>query len=190
MEKKRLFILSVIVWGLAVFPIFSQKNFFGFESVKLGNETYNLSWSAKMKNGRVLEEFLRPKDDLRKYEKKVILERSVEGKSIENELNSELAKLALMKEQSIVFNFSQLESSNPDELWLEYTQGNVQGGTPFLMEWNFCRYKNVDGRVVLFRYRHRAYDTKEDSFMKKVEKNRKEWLEKLTSFQIPELKEK
>lgn len=190
MERKRHFVLLMVVWVMAVLPVFSQKDFFGFNEIEVAGETYQLKWSAKMKNGRILEEFVRAKDDLGKYEKKVVFEKSSVGKSVADEVNSDMAKLALMKEQSIVFNFNQLESDRPDEVWLEYTQGNVQGGTPFLLEWNFCRYKNVDGCVVLFRYRQRVYDTKEESFTKKVEKGREAWLSKLTSFPFPDLKEK
>lgn len=183
------FILAFIGWMMGATPLFAQKDFFGFQTIEVANETYQLKWSAKMKNGRVLEEFIRPKDDMGKYEKKVVVERSVAGKSVEDELNSEMAKLALMKEQSIVFTYTLLESNQEDEVWLEYTQGNVRGGTPFLMEWNFCRYKNVDGRVVLLRYRQRVYDTKEESFVKKVEKNRKEWIKDLTEKPLPVLAE-
>lgn len=190
MNRKRDFLLALVVWVMAVSPAFAQKDFFGFQELEVAGETYQLKWSAKMKNGRVLEEFIRPKDDVGKYEKKVVLERTVVGKNVESELNSEMAKLALMKEQSIVFNYNQLESTSSDEVWLEYTQGNVQGGTPFLMEWNFCRYKNVDGCVVLFRYRYRAYDTKEDAFVKKVDKNREAWIANLTATPIPLMKEK
>ncbi len=190
MDKKGGLLFAFIVWLMMAMPSFSQKDFFGFQELEVAGETYQLRWSAKMKNGRVLEEFVRAKDDLGKYEKKVVLERTVAGKSVESEVNSEMAKLALMKEQSIVFNYSQLESSQSDEVWLEYTQGNVQGGTPFLLEWNFCRYKNVDGCVVLFRYRQRVYDTKEDAFVKKVDKSREEWIAKLTATPIPMMKDK
>lgn len=190
MGNKRVFILTIFVWVMAVLPALSQKDFFGFQTIDIADETYQLKWSAKMKNGRVLEEFLREKDVLGKYEKKVVFERSNSGKSMEDEVTSEMANLALMKEQSIVFRFDRLESGNPEELWLEYVQGNVQGGTPFVMEWNFCRYKNVNGQVVLFRYRQRAYDSKEDAFLKKVDKHREGWIAKLTSFAIPDMIEK
>ena len=183
----------LIIWigmMLVSFASFAQKDFFGFQKLTLGDESYQLKWSAKTRNGRVLEEFIRPKDNLAKFEKKVVLELSGKGKTKEDEAKNQMADLAVMKEQSIVFSFNQLESKFPDEVWLEYTQGNVQGGKPFVLEWNFCRYKSVGDRVVLLRFRHRYYDTKEQSFTKTVDKNRKKWMEEIVSFQIPELKEK
>lgn len=183
----RRLILCVISFVLAISCANAQKDFFGFQQVNVDDENYTLKWSAKMKNGRILEEFVRPKDNLAKYEKKVVLERSNVGKTNEDEVTSEMAKLALMKEQSIVFEFNRLDSGYPDEIWLEYTQGNVQGGTPFLLEWNFCRYKNVGDHVVLFRFRRRFYDTKESSFNKNVEKHKEKWIKELGAYVIPEL---
>ncbi|MBR3519144.1 MAG: hypothetical protein IKN77_03365 [Paludibacteraceae bacterium] len=175
---------------LAILPSFAQKDFFGFQTLSLGDESYQLKWSAKTRNGRVMEEFIRPKDNLAKFEKKVVLELSTKGKTNVDEAKNQMADLAVMKEQSIVFSFDQLESKYPDEVWLEYTQGNVQGGKPFVLEWNFCRYKSVGDRVVLFRFRHRYYDTKEQTFTNTVAKHRKKWIEEILSFQIPELNEK
>jgi hypothetical protein len=183
----------IICWVCAMFvslSSFAQKDFFGFQNVSVADESYQLKWSAKMKNGRIMEEFLRPKDNFAKFEKKVVLELSNAGKMKEDEVKNQMAELAVMKEQSIVFSFNQLDSKYPDEIWLEYTQGNVQGGKPFVLEWNFCRYKSVGDRVVLFRFRHRYYDTKEESFTKTVEKNREKWIKEIVSFEIPELKDK
>ncbi len=167
---------------------FAQKDFFGFQTVSVFGDTYQLRWSAKMRNGRVMEEFIRPKDNMSNFEKKVVLELSNVGKTKEDEVENQMAELAVMKEQSIVFNYNQLESENSDELWVEYTQGNVQGGKPFVLEWNFCRYKTVGNRVVLFRFRQRYYDTKEQTFTKTVDKHREKWIKELVSFQIPDMK--
>lgn len=190
MDNMRRILICWIGMMFVSLSLFAQKDFFGFQKLTLGDESYQLKWSAKTRNGRVLEEFIRPKDNLAKFEKKVVLELSNKGKTKEDEAKNQMADLAVMKEQSIVFSFNQLESNYPDEVWLEYTQGNVQGGKPFVLEWNFCRYKSVGDRVVLFRFRHRYYDTKEESFTKTVNKNRKKWVEEIVSFQIPELKEK
>ena len=190
MDNMRRIIICWVGMMLMSLSLFAQKDFFGFQSLSLGDETYQLKWSAKTRNGRVMEEFIRPKDNLAKFEKKVVLELSNSGKIKEDEVKNQMADLAVMKEQSIVFSFDQLESKFPDEIWLEYTQGNVQGGKPFVLEWNFCRYKSVGDRVVLFRFRHRYYDTKEESFTKTVNKNRNKWMEEIVSFQIPDLKEK
>ncbi len=190
MDKMRRLIICWVCMMLVSLVSYAQKDFFGFQNITLDDEPYQLKWSAKTRNGRVLEEFIRPKDNLAKFEKKVVLELSNSGKTKEDEVKNQMADLAVMKEESIVFSFDQLESEYPDEIWLEYTQGNVQGGKPFVLEWNFCRYKSVGDRVVLFRFRHRYYDTKEDSFTKTVNKNRKKWMKAIVSFQIPELKEK
>lgn len=190
MNNMRRFIAMCVFGAMTTFVSFAQKDFFGLPNVSVGDESYQLKWSAKMKNGKILEEFIRPNDDMSRFQEKVILELSNVGKSVEDEVANQMAALAIMKEQSIVFSYNQLDSKFPDEIWVEYTQGNVQGGKPFVLEWNFCRYKTVDDRVVLFRFRRRFYDTKEDAFMKKVEKNRTKWMDELVSYQIPVLKEK
>lgn len=174
---------------MAIFMSFAQKDFFGIPTVSVADETYHLKWSAKMRNGRILEEFIQQDDDMSKFREKVVMELSTAGKSAEDEVANLMASLALMKEQSIVFSYTQLESATPGEIWVEYTQGNVQGGKPFVLEWNFCRYKTVDDRIVLFRFRRRFYDTKEDTFMKNVEKKREKWIEELVSYEIPALKD-
>lgn len=175
---------------LASLSAFAQKDYFGVQTLSLDGESYQLKWSTKTRNGRVMEEFIRAKDNMAKFEKKLVLELSAKGKVKEDEAKNQMADLAVMKEQSIVFSFDQLESKYPDEIWLEYTQGNVQGGKPFVLEWNFCRYKSVGDRVVLFRFRQRYYDTKEQTFTKTVEKNREKWIKEMVSFQIPDLNDK
>ena len=148
---------------------------------------YHLRWSAKTKNGRILEEFLTDKENASRFKNKIVVECSKAGKAIEDEVHECIGSLAAKKEQNIVFSFQQLNSENDNEVWVEYVQGNVQGGQPFVMEWNLNRYVKLDDRVLLLRFIRRAYNKEYDSFLKDVNKNRIEWIEKISLVKLSDL---
>ena len=180
--KKRLLLLTFFC---AVGPLLSaQKDFFSLPSIKMGQKEYQLKWSAKTKTGRYLEEFLQSNEPFPKFECKVIVECSAEGSDVQSEVNSMMALLGLKKEQNIVFSFEKLDESVSDELWIEYVQGNVQGGQPFTLEWNINRYRMVDDRVVLLRVSHRVYDKSQEDFDKVIEKKREEWISDAKEFDL------
>ncbi len=165
----------------------AQKDFLGIPSIDMGGKSYNLCWSAKTKNGRFLEEFLSKDESYARFETKLIIECTPEGKSLEGEVNEMMGKLALKKEQSIVYSFEQIETQRPGELWIEYVQGNVQGGQPFTLEWNLNRYVLIDNRVVLFRICHRGYNMELNDFTKKANKMRNEWIKQSLDFSFDKI---
>lgn len=185
---KRNFILLLFFCAVSL-SLTAQKDFFSVPSVKTGQNEYLLKWSAKTKTGRILEEFLRRNESYPKFECKVILECDIDDNAgLEGEVNSLMALLALKKEQSIVFSFQQLDATVDGELWVEYVQGNVQGGQPFTLEWNLNRYRMVDGHVVLFRICHRVYDKELEEFNKTVSKSREAWISEAVDFDLSTVK--
>ncbi len=169
---------------LNCFPIFSQTDYLGLQKISLEGTDYLLRWSSKTKSGRYLEEFLRKSESMVRFESKVIVECTPEGAEVEKEENQLMTKLSLQKEQNIVFSFKKIDPLKDGELWIEYVQGNVQGGRTFILEWNIARIRQVGERVVLFRYLHRTYKDELDAFMKNVEKKRNEWLKNAADFRI------
>ncbi len=170
------------------FNLSAQKDYLGVASINFDNESYLLRWSAKTKTGRLLEEFLPAKANFASFETKLILECSSEGKEIADEVRVMMSTLALKKEENIVYSFQQIEAQAPDEIWIEYIQGNVQGGQPFTLEWNLNRYKLIGNRVVLFRTCHRGYNIEVNSFTKKANKKREEWIKEAMTFSFDTVK--
>ncbi len=180
--RSLLVVSSVLL--LNCFPIFSQTDYLGLQKISLEGTDYLLRWSSKTKSGRYLEEFLRKSESMVRFESKVIVECTPEGAEVEKEENQLMTKLSLQKEQNIVFSFKKIDPLKDGELWIEYVQGNVQGGRTFILEWNIARIRQVGERVVLFRYLHRTYKDELDAFMKNVEKKRNEWLKNAADFRI------
>lgn len=181
---KRIYhIISCVILFCAIgFDLFAQKDFLGIPSITLNDTEYFLKWSSKTKSGRFLEEFIQQKETVTNYSMKLVLECSPENKTVEDEVHELMGKLAVKKEQNIVFSFEQIDSPVEGELWIEYVQGNVQGGQSFTMEWNLNRYRLVNNRVVLFRVIHKVYDKELDDFMKTVNKRREKWINEAVSF--------
>ncbi len=180
--RSLLIVSSVLL--LNCFPIFSQTDYLGLQKISLEGTDYLLRWSSKTKSGRYLEEFLRKSESMVRFESKVIVECTPEGAEVEKEENQLMTKLSLQKEQNIVFSFKKIDPLKDGELWIEYVQGNVQGGRTFILEWNIARIRQVGERVVFFRYLHRTYKDELDAFMKNVEKKRNEWLKNAADFRI------
>lgn len=180
--RSLLIVSSVLL--LNCFSIFSQTDYLGLQKISLEGTDYLLRWSSKTKSGRYLEEFLRKSESMVRFESKVIVECTPEGAEVEKEENQLMTKLSLQKEQNIVFSFKKIDPLKDGELWIEYVQGNVQGGRTFILEWNIARIRQVGERVVLFRYLHRTYKDELDAFMKNVEKKRNEWLKNAADFRI------
>lgn len=178
---RSLLIISSILL-LSSFSVLAQVDYFGLPKVSLAGNDYLLRWSSKTKTGRYLEEFLMKNENMTRFESKVIVECTAKGAEVEKEENALMTKLSLQKEQSIVFSFNKIEPLKEGELWIEYVQGNVQGGQTFTLEWNIARIRQVGDRVVFFRYVHRTYKDELDDFMKKVEKKRAEWLKNASDF--------
>ncbi len=164
--------------------VFSQKDFFGFSVFELDGTEYYLRWSSKTRNGRFLEEFLPKKEDMVKFERKAVVECASVGKSIESEVSELMGKLAVRKEQNVVFNFKRVESPVEGEIWIEYVQGDVQGGHAFTMEWNLARFGMSGQRAVMFRLVRRSYEKDSDDFLKLVEKKRSAWLKEAEMFRL------
>ncbi len=180
--RSLLIVSSVLL--LNCFSIFSQTDYLGLQKISLEGTDYLLRWSSKTKSGRYLEEFLRKSESMVRFESKVIVECTPEGAEVEKEENQLMTKLSLQKEQNIVFSFKKIDPLKDGELWIEYVQGNVQGGRTFILEWNIARIRQVGERVVFFRYLHRTYKDELDAFMKNVEKKRNEWLKNAADFRI------
>lgn len=168
--------------------LFAQRDFFGIPTVQLGDTEFQLRWSSKTKQGRYMAEYLRKNENMTNFEEKIVVECASQGKTVENEVTEMMGKLALKKEQNIVFSFQQLEGLENGVLCIEYVQGNVQGGQSFTLEWNIARFKNVNGRVVMYRYIQRTYDKSLETFTKKIEKKKNEWLKKALLFDLNTVK--
>ena len=184
MKVLRLLLIVSSVLLLDCFPIFCQTDYLGLQRISLEEDDYLLRWSSKTKSGRYLEEFLKKDESMVRFESKVIVECTPKGAEVEKEENQLMTKLSLQKEQNIVFSFNKIEPLKEGELWIEYVQGNVQGGRTFTLEWNVARIRQVEDRVVFFRYLHRTYKDELDAFMKKVEKKRNEWLKNAADFKL------
>ncbi len=190
MKVLRFLLILFSVLLLGCFPVFCQTDYLGLPKVSLAEGDYLLRWSSKTKSGRYLEEFLKKDESMVRFESKVIVECTPKGAEVEKEENQLMTKLSLQKEQNIVFSFNKIEPLKEGELWIEYVQGNVQGGKTFTLEWNVARIRQVEDRVVFFRFLHRTYKDELDAFMKKVEKKRNEWLKNASDFKLESVKVK
>lgn len=182
-------LVSLVAFLGTSFPsAFAQRDFLGMPKAMVGDEEFFLRWSSKTRQGRLMEEFLPEKMDMTNFEQKLVVEVAPEGRSLNSEVAELLGNLARKKEQNVVFSFQQVEAQREGELWIEYVQGNVQGGQTFTIEWNLARYAVVNGRVVFIRYIQRHYDKELDDFMKKVNRSREKWVSTVSGFSLESIK--
>ncbi len=167
---------------------FAQTDFLGISSITLDGQVYGLKWSAKPRPTRIMQEYLLPGESVRQYNTKLTLEFFGTGKTAEQIANEKLTNLSDEKEEGRVLNFKQLESSNPDEVIIEFMAGNTQDGITRNIEWNVYRYKSNPGGVVLLTMSRRAYEEKNvNAFFQKVSENRANWIKAVMNYQLPEI---
>ena len=170
------------------FLLMAQENYLEQTTIPFQEGEYRLCWSARKSDGRIFEEFCVQGESMSKFSSKLVLECAPLGRSIEEEINKLLVKLAYQKEESIVHNFSQVEIDSIGESHVEYVQSNVQGGRPFVVEWNYCRFKIIDNRVLMMQLKRRVYKEELSKFLKLIDKNRQEWIEEFLRYNMNEIK--
>ena len=182
--KTPLFLLFFLVSSTA----FAQTDFLGIPSITLDGQVYSLKWSAKPRPTRVMQEYLLPGEQIRQYNTKLILEYFRTGKTAEQIADEKLINLANEKTEGRVLNFNQLESTNPDEVVIEFMVGNSQDGVARNIEWNVYRYTSNPGGVVLLTMSKRAYKEENvNAFFSKVSENRLNWIKAVVNYELPEI---
>jgi hypothetical protein len=177
-----------LLFFLTSSTILAQTDFLGIPSITLNGQKYNLKWSAKPRQTRIIQEYLLSGEPVRRYDTKLILEYFRTGKTAGQIADEKLINLTDEKEEGRVLDFKRLDSSNPDEAVIEFTVGNTQDGVTRNVEWNVCRYKSNPGGVVLLTMSKRAYEENNvNAFFQKVNENRLNWIETVVNYQLPEI---
>lgn len=183
------YIVYVLFFIMCIpFSAIAQQDYLGQNKIKVKDKEYTLCWSAQQRDGRIFEEFCVSGESMFKFSSKLVFEYATSERSVEEEINKLLAKLAYQKEENIVHDFRQIEVDSIGESHIEYVQSNVQGGRPFVVEWNYCRFKIVEERVLMMQMKRRVYKEELSKFLKIIEKNRLKWIEEFLGYNVNEIK--
>ncbi|MBR4970670.1 MAG: hypothetical protein IKY58_02740 [Paludibacteraceae bacterium] len=184
----RHFLCFFVIQFSSFFALLAQENYLGCSTILLHDKEYTLCWSARKSDGRIFEEFCVGGESMSKFSSKLVMECVTPGKGIEEEINKLLVKLAYQKEENIVHSFNQVELDSIGESHVEYVQSNVQGGRPFVVEWNYCRFKKLGDRVLMMQIKRRVYKEELSKFLKLVERNRENWIKEFLRYDLNEIK--
>ena len=180
--KTALFLLFFLTTSAA----FAQTDYLGISSITLGGQVYSLKWSAKVRQTKILQEYLLPNESITRYNTKLILEHIRTRNAIEDIFDAKLDNLGDEKAEGRVLHFQQIKSENPDELMLEFMVGNGRDGAARRVEWNVYRYISIPDGVLIFIMSKRAYEEKNvTKFMKKVNENRLDWINSVVNYELP-----
>lgn len=163
------------------------------KQLNFNNSKYDLKWSAHPSEKYYKQEYLKQGEELGKYHNMLLVE-GIEGNmKIKDALKAKATELDLRKKWDFVANYQVYENKNkPTEGIIDF----VVSDTMTTYEWNLYRYQlqkgnNNENTMVLFAYSYRD-SLNDDNDLKKffdhIKDKREDFINKLQSYTIPEVK--
>lgn len=191
MKKNIILIIGFCCFTMMSFTINNIIDYLSIGSeLSFNNESYNLAWSSHPNATYFKQEYLRKSDKLEKYEKMIIVEAIKTNLNPEKASQMKINELANLKKINPIINFTQVQSSNPNDKIISFT---ISGGN--ILEWNVYKYQQQqienENMIVLYAYSYRNYiSNKEDvtKFINYVKNNESNMIENITKIKIPKVK--
>ena len=149
---------------------------------------YDLKWSSHPSENYYKQEYLKQGEELETYHNMILVE-AIEGNlKTSDAMNAKVTELEARKKWDFVANYRIYENKNkPTEGIIDF----VVSDTMTTYEWNLYRYQMQKGALVLFAYSYRD-SLNDDNDLKKffghIKEKREDFINKLQSYSIPEVK--
>lgn len=177
MSIKSLILGAFLSYGLS---LSAATDFFGCQKISFLGTDYNLVWSANTNNSKI-EHFIPKGPSYTQFEKKLSVYH-LKNVSLEKIFMEKQAELEDGKQDGQILEFKNAVL-NKNEIMCSYTSELTQDGAVLVVQFSSFRYLRTGSDVIVFEWQHRAYKEAE-SFKKKIEKNKKKWLEAFEKFDL------
>jgi hypothetical protein len=150
--------------------------------------SYDLKWSSHPSENYYKQEYLQQGEEFGSYHNMILVEAIKGDLKVKDALKTKVSELEARKKWDYVANYQVYENKNkPAEGIIDF----VVSDTMTTYEWNLYRYQMQKGSMVLFAcsYRDSLNDDNDlKKFFGRIKEKREDMINKLQSYQIPEVK--
>lgn len=190
--KNRFFLLLTTITLLS-FRSDETKDYLNVQGpLSFDNKTFNLKWSQK--NGNYyIQEYLIAGETLDNFNEMISLFVLNENVSIEDAIAVKKQELDNFKKTDPVCNYAVTSNTNDKTVLIDFLRGESEGEAMTVVEFNLYRYKQIKigknkNAVLVYAFSKRAYGSEITPFLKSLTEERLEYLIKIFSVEIPEIK--
>ncbi|MEO6819002.1 MAG: hypothetical protein ABI204_04705 [Ginsengibacter sp.] len=196
--KKKQSIFLLIIFFMCAINTQAQKVSADFVNVPgplfFDNKSFSLSWSSHPANNFYKQEYLVKGDIPDQFKMMLLTDVVTGGSAIKEVVNAKLAELKKMKEANPIVNYEVISNAKTGEYLIDFLlAANDANGNTNIVERNVYRYKSFTdksgkGGVQLFGVSERSYGSDINKFLVALKTNRKELVNKVALFKMPEVK--
>ena len=158
------------------------------------NKAFNLNWSSHPAANFYKHEYIVKGDLTEKYTSMILLDVVTGQENIKDVVSAKVAELKKMKEVNPVINYEVISNPTTGEYIINFllTANSPDGKNISIVERNVYRYKLVTGKsgqksILLFGVSTRGYGEGVDKFFASLKANRKDLINKVAQFKLPEI---
>lgn len=156
-------------------------------------KAFYLNWSSHPSANIYKQEYLKKGEDANKFKMMLMIDVIAGETNLKNAVSAKIAELKKMKESNPMVNYEIIQNPKTGEYLLDFLlTANAADGTTSVVERNVYRYKTFTGKagikgVMLFAVSSRAYAKEVDGFFIELKANRKDLINEVAQFKMPEI---
>jgi hypothetical protein len=158
------------------------------------NKSFNLNWSSHPAANFYKQEYIVKGDLTEKYTSMILIDVITDQENIKDVVSAKITELKKMKETNPVINYEVINNPTTGEYMIDFllTANSPDGKSISIVERNIYRYKLITGKsgqknILLFGVSSRGYGTGVDKFFASLKANRKDLINKVAQFKMPEI---
>ena len=161
--------------------------------ISFENKSFGLSWSSHPAPNFYKQEYLVKGEPADNYKTMILIDIVTGRTNVRNTVAAKLDELKKMKETNPVINYEAIDNPATGEYMIDFLlTANAPNGTITIVERNVYRYKAFTDKkgnkgIMLFGVSTRGYGTDVTKFLTGLKANRKDGMNKVAAYKMPEL---
>lgn len=162
--------------------------------VVFDNKAFNLNWSSHPSANFYKQEYIVKGDSPDKFKIMLLTDVVTGGPAIKDVVNAKVTELKGMKEANPIVNYELISNPKTGEYMIDFLlSANDANGNMNIVERNVYRYRSFTDKggragVQLFGVSTRSYGADITKFLVALKANRKDLVNKVAQFKLPEVK--
>lgn len=198
MKKKQPILFLLILFFMSAINTQAQKPAVDYVHVPgpilFDSKVYSLSWSSHPATNFYKQEYLVKGDNPDKFKMMLLTDVATGGAAIKDVVSAKLNELKKMKEANPLVNYEVINNAKTGEYMIDFLlSANDANGNMNIVERNVYRYRSFTDKagksgVQLFGVSTRSYGADINKFLLALKANRKDLVNKIAQFKLPEVK--
>jgi hypothetical protein len=162
--------------------------------VMFDSKSFILNWSSHPAADFYKQEYLVKGDIAGKYKTMILIDVLTGQQDLKSIVSAKVTELKKMKEENPVINYEVINNPSTGEYLVDFllTANAPDGKTMSIVERNVYRYKIITNKsgqkgILLFGISTRGYGAGIDAFFAALKANRKDLINKVAQFKLPEI---